>query len=116
MPAGLREFDRSGDDGAPVGSRLDREASADRLDAVVHVPHAAALVMIGSEAGAVVAHLEPQHPAGLGQPDPDRARAGVLHGVLERFDAREVHGALDLGRMPGEADRDDMYGNWAAAR
>src|SRR5829696_5410271 len=85
------------DPGAVPRNRVDRQRAADRLDAVLHVAQPAGRASAGrGEAGPVVADLEGEGTV-LAEGQPRRARARrVLVGVLQRLDAGEVDGRLDL--------------------
>src|SRR6185437_9201824 len=102
--AGLKERDGAADPGALAWGGVPADGAADRAEAVGHVHVAVATAGAGGvEAGAVVAHAEQQAAGLLPQPDLDLRAAGVLGRVLERFQAAEVHGGLDLKAVPDEA-------------
>ena len=94
------------------GRRGDGDLAAERADAVAHVGQAAAgLTAVGVETGTAVADREAQTPAALMQMDGDgSARAGVFGGVLQRLQAGEVDGLLDLGPLPAQALRVQAHG------
>src|SRR6185437_10349029 len=92
------------DAGALAWGGVPADGAADRAEAVGHVHVAVAAAGAGRvEAWAVVAHAEQQAAGLLPQPDLDLRAAGVLGRVLERFQAAEVHGGLDLKAVPAEA-------------
>src|SRR5207248_2757225 len=89
------------------GVRLHSQHPADRSQAIAHVGEAGAVRLpVSFEAGAIIEDFEEQ-AAGI-LPDPHLrgcSVAGVLSGVLESFQAAEVDGRLDLGRVPAHAVR-----------
>ena len=70
---------------------------ADGADAVADVAQAVAVVQgVGPASGAVVADVEGE-PVGVVQGEGDvGVGAGVFDGVLQPFQAAEVHGGFDL--------------------
>src|ERR671931_650924 len=98
----VAERDRPEDTGAFTGGRLDLHTPPDSTEPVTHIgePRAGA-ALTDVEAGAVVRYLEQQSALLFPHPDGDRCPiARVLGGVLQRLEAAEVHGRLDLGRVP----------------
>src|SRR5947209_7514813 len=81
-----------------AGGRLHPERAADGPQSVVHVRETGAHAPVGDvETRAVVRHLEQQGPRLLPYVNGgNRPLARVLSGVLERLQAAEVHGRLDL--------------------
>jgi FtsX-like permease family len=115
--AGLQEGDGAADPGALAWGGIPADGAADRAEAVGHVHVAVAGVGASRvEAGAVVAHAEQQAAGLFPQPDLDLRAAGVLGRVLQRLQAAEVHGGLDLKAVPAEARRGhgDRQGRAAA--
>ena len=115
------DLDAAEDPGAGAGRRLDPQLTADRRQAIPHPGDAGPpRRRLGGEAAAVVADLEAE-VAVEAQLDPDAARAvGVLAGVLQRLQAAEVDGALDLRGQAGRPRRrSTVTGSdecWPAAR
>src|SRR5215211_5762411 len=96
----LRQLDRTDDARAVARPRVDREVTAGGLDAVIHVAQSASVLIPEREPGPIVADLEAQTAACLGDRDRESGgTAGVLECVLQRLDAGEVDGALDLDRV-----------------
>src|SRR5262249_25646071 len=82
--------------------------AAERADAVLEVEEPDAARLAGGEAASVVGDLE-DDPARL-LPDAHghgRVGPGVLRGIVDRFQAAEVDGRLDVGCVPpARLDRD----------
>src|SRR3954467_10137265 len=106
------QWDRAEDVGSASGLRVDRDLTADGLDAVVRVAQASSVMRRARKPGSVVAHLEAQARACLVELDPNRgAGPCVLDRILHCFEAGEIDGALDLDRMPRDADGDKVDGH-----
>jgi hypothetical protein len=101
--AGDGDGELPGDGGAVAGGGPDLQPAAERGEPVGHVPLARShRGVAGVVAGAVVGHDEPQGSVLGLEADASVGCLGVFGGVLQRFEAAEVHGRL--GVLPEAAD------------
>ena len=97
--------ERAGDRRPAPGAGGDGQRAADRSDAVAHVGHAdSSQADARVEAGSVIGDFEGKVTTVVSAYADNRrsAIAGVLRGVLERFQATEVDSRLDVGRIATE--------------
>src|SRR5207247_5969566 len=79
------------------------DGSAEGVEPVHHALQPRAISGCGGvEAGSVVDDLEGEFAVRLSQADLGSARPRVFRDVVERFECAEVHGGLDILRLPAE--------------
>src|SRR5215207_10758701 len=110
VPSGMIvQRDAGGHARAAPGPGMHRELATDGRDPIAHSGEAhTCRYPLGVESSAVVADLEVQRAVVRQLDDDARRLARVLRGVLERLEAGEVRGALDLSRVA--ADRAGEHG------